>query len=119
MILIVARHSLRNLLRGELAVILGMQNVGERTRIRGHCLKSSLSSQCGHRGNPAAWEVLPMPVENNAVLRRVGWGPAFGPAGRDSACRNSEETLAEQQAIEYCTAGRLGGLERRSRQKRS
>jgi len=39
-----------------------------------------------------------MPVENSAVLRRVGWEPAFGPAGWDSACRNSEETLAEQQA---------------------
>lgn len=71
-ILIVARHSFRNLFRGELAVIFGMQNFGERTRIRGHCLKSSLSSQCGHRGNAAEWEVLPMPVENCMVLRRVG-----------------------------------------------
>jgi hypothetical protein len=35
MILIVARRSLRNLFCGELAVIFGMQNVVERTRIRG------------------------------------------------------------------------------------
>ena len=45
-ILIVARHSFRNLLRGELAVIFRMQNFGKRTRIRGHWLKSSLFSQC-------------------------------------------------------------------------
>jgi len=38
-----------------------------------------------------------MPVENCEVLRRVGWELAFWPARRDWACRNSEETLAEQQ----------------------
>jgi len=31
------------------------------------------------------------PVENRVVLRRVGWELAVGPAGRDVACRNSEE----------------------------
>jgi len=38
-----------------------------------------------------------MPVENGVVLRRVGWELAFAPAGRDRACRNSEEILAAQQ----------------------
>jgi hypothetical protein len=40
-ILIVARQSFRNLLRGELAVILGMQNFGDRAGIRVHCLNIS------------------------------------------------------------------------------
>jgi hypothetical protein len=36
MVLIVARHSFGNLFRGELAVIFGVQNVCQRTRIRKH-----------------------------------------------------------------------------------
>jgi hypothetical protein len=39
-ILIVARHRFCDLFGGELAVILGMQNVVERTGIRGHFLKA-------------------------------------------------------------------------------
>ena len=42
-ILIVARHSFRNLFRGELAMILGMQNFGGRARIRVHCLNAPYS----------------------------------------------------------------------------
>lgn len=36
-------------------------------------------------------------VENCVVLRRVGYKHAFGPVGRDNACRSVENTLAEQQ----------------------
>jgi hypothetical protein len=71
-ILIVARHSLRNLLCGELAVIFGMQNVGERTRIRGHRLKAPYFLNVDIVANAAAWSVPPMPVEIRVLLRRVG-----------------------------------------------
>jgi len=107
MILIVARHSFGNLFGSEFAVILGMQNVRRRSGIGGHDSKSSLSFSSWTSGNPAGSTVLPVPVENSTVLRRVGQEPAFWPAWRERACRNSEENprcTAKPRA--YCTARR-------------
>ena len=95
MILVVARHCLRNLFCGELAVIFRMQDFGGRTRIDGHSYGTPDFPR-RHRCNGAE-EAMLVPVENCEVLRRVGWELAFWPARRDWACRNSEETLAEQQ----------------------
>jgi hypothetical protein len=84
MIPIVAGYSLRNLLCGELAVIFGMQNVGEQIRIRGHRLKAPYFLNVHKVATPLHWKC---PLCLFKIVRCFAALARYRPFGRGAGLR--------------------------------
>ena len=103
-ILIVARHSLRNLFCGELAVIFGMQNVVERTRIRGHRLIAPYFPNVDKVATRLHGKCRLCLLNSVCCFAALAGNRPFGHAAGQMLAATRKEARAEQQRLCYCTA---------------